>query len=459
MRKQKKTPRLSPAPPGPAKGPGIQSRALAERLRKVETSNITWLGDEFPVFWERGEGLYVYDVDGQDYLDMTAAFGVTALGHVPKSSQKAISDQSQRLIHGMGDVHPPAIKVELLERLAEIAPVDNPRITLGTGGSMATEIALKSVRLSTGKPGVLAFEGAYHGLTLGALGVVGHERFLSPFAGLAPPGFPRLPFPEINAEDCDPALVKALSDEVFEHAERIIETHKDEIGGIIIEPIQGRGGIRVAVPGFLTKLHAFCQHHNLLLICDEIFTGFYRTGPRFACDLENVRPDILLLGKALGGGMPIGACIGRQEIMDSFGPSTGEAIHTETFLGHPVVMATALSTLQTLESADRSGQIKDRGQELRRILWATLGQFPERFQPVHGRGLMLGIACCHKGKPDPALCKSMVGAALKSGIILLGGGIHGHVLQFTPAISIGSDEIVEVGKRLSETLARVFGRI
>jgi len=436
----------------PGVGPGPNSRALAERLRKVETSNVTWLSKDFPVFWEKGHGVFVEDVDGRSYLDMTAAFGVTALGHAPRESSDALRKQSERLVHGMGDVHPPAIKVEFLERLAAIAPVEEPRITLGTGGSMATEIALKSTYLATGRPGVLAFEGGYHGLTLGSLSVVGHEKFLTPFSGIANSGLPRIPFPESH----EGTTSEPGCEEVLEQTESMFKKYVDTVGGVIVEPIQGRGGIRIPPKGFLTGLRKLCSDRGVLLICDEILTGFHRTGPMFASEAEGIRPDLILLGKALAGGMPIGACVGTKTVMDSFGASTGEAIHTETFLGHPATMATALATLDAFERAPMQDIVETSGQKLASILRQTLGRHPDFFGEPVGRGLMWGVGCFNNGEPSPELTGRMVRASLGAGLIILGGGVHGHVLQFTPALTITDDEIAEMAARLDKAVKLVL---
>ena len=170
-------PEVRVPPPGPA------SRALTGRLRAVESRNITHVGDHWPIFWEEAAGSNVRDADGNVYIDLTAAFGVALLGHASPAVRFAIAEQSQRLIHGMGDIHPPTKKLELLERLDRISPWDDTRTVLATTGSEAVEIALKTARLASGRPGILAFEGGYHGLTLGSLAATARAHFRGPFTG------------------------------------------------------------------------------------------------------------------------------------------------------------------------------------------------------------------------------------------------------------------------------------
>ena len=183
-------PSLVAPPPGP------RSRAFAERLRAVESRNVTFLSDNFPVFWEEAAGANVRDVDGNVYIDFTGAFGVSLAGHRHPRVQRALVEQSERLIHGMGDVHPPAVKLSLLERLSTLAPWEDTRTVLGSSGSEAMEAALKTAELSTGRSGIIAFDGAYHGLTLGSLAVTARPDFRDRFRGRAHRGVTFAPFPQ-----------------------------------------------------------------------------------------------------------------------------------------------------------------------------------------------------------------------------------------------------------------------
>ena len=297
--------------------PGPRSRELAARLARVESRNVTCLTPE-PIFWERARGANVWDVDGNRYVDLGAAFGVANVGHAHPRVVSAVAGQAAALLHGMGDVHPSAVKVELLEALAGRFPGGGAaRAVLGSSGSDAVEVALKTAALATGRSGVVAFEGAYHGLALGALDATYRETFRAPFLA-------RLAGATAFARYGD-----------AEDVRRAAAACRAPVGAVLVEPVQGRGGERVPPPGFLAALRRLCDAQGWLLIADEVYTGFGRTGAWFACEHETVRPDLLCVGKGLASGMPISACIGRAEVMDSWPASLGEALHTQTFLGHP----------------------------------------------------------------------------------------------------------------------------
>jgi 4-aminobutyrate aminotransferase-like enzyme len=372
------------APPGP------ESRALARRLARVEARSVTWIAPDFPVFWTEALGANVRDVDGNVYVDLTAAFGVAGAGHRHPAITRSIDAQAGRLMHGMGDVHPPDRKVELLERLAGLAPWAQARGILASAGSEAVEIALKTAQLATGRTGLVAFEGGYHGLTLGALSVTGREDFRAPFQGRVPGSVQFVPFPDASGNDAaeaEGALARAL---------REAEAAGEPIAAVVVEPIQGRGGIRVPPPGFLARVRALAEAAGALVVFDEIFTGFGRTGALFALDHEGVRPDLLCLGKALGGGLPLSVCLGPPEVMDAWPASEGEALHTSTFLGHPVACAAALGFLDVLERERLVERASTEGERLRTRLEAALADHSDAVS-VRGRGLFIGVALKRAG--------------------------------------------------------------
>lgn len=443
--------------------PGSRSRALAARLGAVESRNVTWLGQDFPVFWERALGSNVRDADGNRYVDLTAGFGVAVPGHRHPKVVKAIREQAGRLAHGMGDVHPPEIKVELLEELARLVPVREPRIVLGGSGSEAVEIALKTARLHTGRPGVVAFTGAYHGLTYGALSVTDGERFRGPFEDQLQPHVLRAPFPHPfrpppslrGARDGDPgALSRAAVDEV----RRLLEAEEGAaVGAVLLEPIQGRGGDVVPPEGFLSELAGLCRERDLLLILDEIYTGFGRTGVGFACRREGVEPDLLCVGKALGGGMPISACVGAGPVMEAWPPSSGEAVHTSTFLGHPIACAAALACLEVIREEGLAERAALVGKRWRR----DLDELASRHACVgeaRGAGLMLGLDLVRPGEgraPAPGIARRVVVEALQRGWIVLAGGPAGNVLSFSPPLNVPEELLDRATGVLDEVLSAV----
>jgi 4-aminobutyrate aminotransferase-like enzyme len=410
---------------------------MAERLSKVESRNVTRLSPDFPVFWEEAKGANVRDVDGNIFLDLTGAFGVSSAGHTPPRVVEGIKDQAGRLIHGMGDVHPPAIKVEFLEALARLGPWPESRAVLGTSGTEAVEVALKTALLATGRPGVLAFEGAYHGLTLGSLATTHREDFRGPFLSRLYKGVRFAPFPDIW--DGERAIQKSLDKLRFYLREG---DGGDEVGAVIVEPIQGRAGVRIPPPGYLEALADLTWNAKALLIFDEIFTGLGRTGALFAFLHEGVVPDLICLGKGLGGGLPLSACVGPAKIMDAWPPSRGEAIHTSTFLGNPLACAAGLSFLEEMAAGDLVTRSRELGKTLLEGLSEALSPFPE-VADVRGRGLLLGIDFRDPEKRRPLKGKAVRAAllALQEGLLVLPAGSAGHVLELSPPLVVTEEQL------------------
>ncbi len=391
--------------------PGPRSLSLAERLARVESRNVTCVEPTPPIFWERARGANVWDVDGNRYVDLTSGFGVANTGHAHARIVRAVSEQADRLLHAMGDVHPAAVKVELLEALVRRYPGRVPaRAVLGSSGSDAVEAALKTALLASGRPGVVAFEGGYHGLSFGALDATWRPLFREPFAA-------RLPRATFFARYGD-----------VEDVRRALRDAPLPVGAILVEPVQGRGGERIPPEGFLTELRALCDEEELLLVVDEVYTGFGRTGRWFACEHEGVIPDLLCVAKGLSSGMPISACMGRAEVMDRWPPSGGEALHTQTFLGHPPSCAAALASLSVIEEqklVERAAEVGAAALERLRVL---LGSGPDT---PRGLGLLLAIECA-----TPVRAARACARALERGVIALPSGDDGRVVAITPPLSI-----------------------
>ncbi len=427
-------PHVTTPPPGP------RSRALAAELARWESPNVTYLADDFPVFWEEARGANVRDVDGNLYVDLTAAFAVAGIGHAHPRVVDAIRRQSARLLHGMGDVHPPAVKVELLRALAEAAPGGLTRSVLASSGAEAVEAALKTAVMATGKPRVLAFHGSYHGLTYRALSVSGREDFRAPFSAQLGPGavFVPFPYPYRSPFGRDPEEVCAATLRLVEHTLDTPGSASEGIGAILVEPIQARGGDVVPPDGFLPGLRRICDERGLLLVLDEVYTGFGRTGRWFACEHWGVVPDVMVVGKGLTGGFPFAACIGTDAVMERWPRSTGEAIHTSTFLGHPVGCAAALAAMSAL----REERLVERSAELGARMMARLAEAVAdhpRVGEVRGRGMMIGVEMVRdrgSREPAPELAGRLMVEGLRRGVILLGGGIHGSVLSLSPPFVI-----------------------
>jgi 4-aminobutyrate aminotransferase-like enzyme len=439
--------------------PGVRSRKLAKELRAHESRNVTYVSRGFPVFWERAQGANVWDVDGNRFLDLTSGFGVASLGFTPPEVVSAMKDQEQKLYHAMGDVHPTAEKAALCRKLSKLTfekwKLGAGKTILTNSGSEAVEAALKTAWLATQRRGVLAFTGGYHGLGYGALTVTGRSMFRTPFqeqladfATFMPfPNCQRCPFGASSREPsaCPPDCMNAF----LAQAEKPFAGKK--IGAILVEPLQGRGGEIVPPGWFLPVLRSLADQFGAVLIFDEIFTGFHRTGRRFACDRWNVQPDLLCLGKALTSGFPLAACVGRAKIMDQAWPeSTGEALHTSTFLGNPLGCRMALESLALLEAQPWSMRVEKLGAHLEKGLHA-LKTSSKHWGWTRGLGLMRGIeVIMDNGNPDPARAGKIVEAMLARGVILLSGGVEQNVLSFTPPFVITKEEVDFALKQLAE---------
>lgn len=444
--------------------PGPRSRALMEKLARFESRNVTFFNDEFPIFWECAEGGNVWDADGNRYLDMTSGFAVCGLGHGATAS--AMAEQAGRLVHGLGDVHPSPLKAELCEALSRVTferwSGETGKSLLCNSGSEAVEAALKTSLMHTGKPGVISFTGGYHGLGHGALETCGLPFFRDRFAGQLAKFGVRLPYPRCQScpfgitegfrlEGRDfPNCSSTCLEEIRTSLEKTIRQR--EIGCILVEPVQGRGGDVVPPRDFLPLLRAVCDEWKILLVLDEIYTGFHRTGRFFACEHSGVVPDIICLGKGLTGGFPLSACVGKAHVMDAWPRSSGEALHTSTFLGHPVGCAMALASIREHEKPGIAARAKQAGQLLR----AALPDIPGT--ALRGVGAMLGLEFFKSDRsPDPDSVANVVTQGLKQGLLVLGGGPDGNVLSFAPVFHLTPEEAEWTGHLIARILGKARG--
>jgi len=416
---------------------------------------------DWPVVWEKARGCRVWDVGGRSYLDLTAAFGVAAAGHANPRVVKAGRVQMGRLLHGMGDVHPHRAKADLVEALSARTwgrwiPGAEAKVILTGSGSEAVEAAMKTARLATGRAGLIAFEGGYHGLGYGALNVTHREHFRARFrdqlAGVA--GF--VPFPGCETCGCaDRAAGCGVLEGMRDRMDALAEERA--VGAVLVEPVQARGGIRVPPLGFLKLLREWCDQHGALLILDEIYTGFGRTGYWFACEREGVVPDVICLGKAMTGGFPMGACVGRSDLMDAAWPaSDGEAIHTSTFLGHPVGCAMALAQMAEVE---RCGLV-ERAAAMGEWLRGGLERWAKRAGRLRLRAVGMGLMAGWEVRwPDGRLAGDVVVKAMQrlagKGILVLPEGAGAEVMSLTPPLNIGRVELGRALGRIWETMQEV----
>lgn len=419
----------------------MESRRILGLLRRHESRNVTHVDQAsgWPIVWDSARGCTVRDVDGRRYLDLTAAFGVAAAGHANPRVVAAARAQAGRLLHGMGDVFPHGPKAELLAELSRVTFGRWPgrrraKSILTCSGSEAVEAAFKTARLATGRANVIAFEGAYHGLGYGALNATHREHFRSHFHDQLGGFVDFVPFPACETCSCRAGTCVAPG------LERRMDAlaRRRPVGAVIVEPVQARGGIRVPPPGFLRQLRDWCDRNGALLILDEIYTGFGRTGRWFACEREQVVPDLICVGKALTGGFPMGACVGEAGLMDRAWPeSQGEAIHTSTFLGHPVGCAMAVAQIREIEARGLPERAEQEGLVLRsqltRLAEAVRGL---RVRPV-GIGLMAGLEVRRPdGSPAGDVVVKLMHRLLEEGVLVLPEGDHAEVLGLTPPLVI-----------------------
>lgn len=403
-------PVLQTAIPGPA------SAAWTERLEQTECPGSTARranrlpGTGAPsIVWREALGSNVLDADGNVFVDLCAGFGVASVGHRNPAVARAGQAQLDVLPHAMGDAFPDVQRILLMEALTRVTGF--ARVALGSSGSDAIEVAFKTALLATGRTRVVAFRGGYHGLTSAPLAAIGYqtEARKGPFAGMLGSHVTIAPF---GGELPD------MSD----------------VAAVVVEPVQGRGGMRAGPPGWLAQVHRAARAAGALVIHDEVFCGLGRTGTLLAAEAEHddagraLRPDLLCLGKALGGGFPISACLGTEQVMDAWA-GYGAALHTQTFVGNPVGCAMASATLD-LVTRDRLPQ---RAARLGARWAAQLAAVPG-VKRVSGRGLMLGVHV------DDAAAVTY--RMLQRGWIVLPCGEHGEALGLTPPLTI-SEQLLD----------------
>jgi 4-aminobutyrate aminotransferase-like enzyme len=419
----------------------LTQRVLAD-LRAYESPNMLAIEPDgsWPIVWERARGTHVWDAEGRRYIDLTAAFGVAAAGHANPRVVAAGRRQMGRLPHAMGDVHPHALKAQLARELSRITferwsgGRHSGKTIFNNSGFEAVEAALKTALLATGRPRIIAFEGGYHGLGYGALNATHRPFFRAPFQTQLRKFGHFVPFPKTASD------VKKLKGQL------------KTCGAILVEPIQARGGINVPPTEFLPMLRSWCDQSGALLILDEIYTGFGRTGKWFACEETSTMPDLICLGKALTGGFPLSVCVGRADIIDrAWPPSKGEAIHTSTFQGNPVGCAMALAQIAEIRDKKLPQRAAQLGQFLLDILHSMLSGVSVE---IRGRGLMVGVELKNRdGSPATDRAFAAIKEMLRRGFILLPEGEHGNVISFTPPLTISRSELASAVRTLGKVIA------
>jgi 4-aminobutyrate aminotransferase len=400
---------------------------------------------------ESAEGAHLHTVDGRDVLDFGCGIGVTNLGHRHPAVVAAVHEQVDRLWHtSVTAFHPQMI--EAAAALVSVTPPSLDQVFLNNTGAEAVEGAIKLARRFTGRSDIIAFVGAFHGRTYGALSVTASKAAYRRGMGPLLPGVHHIRYPYCFRYCSHP------SDAVCDLVERDLEllfattTAPDTVAAILVEPVQGEGGYVVPPATFMPVLRKVCDEHGILLIADEVQSGFGRTGRMFAVEHTAVEPDIMCVAKALGNGMPIAATIARHRVMRAW----HEGEHGSTFGGNPVACAAAIAVIQTLsreripERAERLGR---KVMERARAWQAEISALAD----VRGLGLMIGLEFMHDGAPATALVDGIAAAALASGLLVLSCGIDGNVIRLIPPLTIPENEL-DAGLDILEGAMREVAR-
>ena len=411
------------------------------------------LGRYFVRDWSHGQGHRLFDTDGKAYLDFANGIAVTALGHTHPRVTAAIHAQVDKLIGPISAIGFTEPISRLADALAATFPAPLDSVMFLNSGSEAIDASLKLVRRVSGRPGIIAFRGGFHGRTWGALSVT--SSALNYRTGYLPalPGVYLAEFPAVYRDfggDEERAIASSMA------ALRSLvatEIPGSAVAGILIEPVQGEGGFNPAPPEFLRQLRAFCDEHGILLIADEVQSGYGRTGRMWAFEHAGIVPDVVVLAKSIANGLPLSAVVSSRDLQERW----GRGAHGSTYAGNPVACAAGLAVLETIRDEDLVANAAARGDELR----AGLGRIAaedDRIGDVRGPGMMIGVEFVRDRdtrEPDTALPDRLSGALADAGLLLLTCGRGHEVVRWIPPLDVSAAEISEAVEIFGETLASI----
>jgi len=395
-------------------------------------------GNVYPVYVERAKNAELWDVEGKRYIDFGTGIAVCNTGHSHPKIVAAVKAQLDKFSHTCVMINPYESAVELAEKLTEIAPGDSEKKAIFvTTGAEAVENCVKIARAHTGRRGVIAFNGGFHGrtnLTMALTGKISpYKHLFGPFAGdIYHAPFP-MAFHDVSVKDS----LKAIEN-LFK-----VDIAPSDVAAIIVEPVQGEGGFYAAPTEFLQALRQLCDQHGIVLIADEIQTGFGRTGKMFSFEHANVEADLMTMAKGIAGGFPIAAVVGKSEIMDA--PLPGGL--GGTYGGSPVGCVSALAVLEVMEEENLIQRASLIGSIFNEHLTSLKSASPDLIGEVRHQGAMIALELVVDGdadKPNTELTQAIIGKAAEHGLILLACGFYGNVIRFLPALTI-SDEIISEG--------------
>ena len=413
--------------------PGPRSAAILARKEQVVADPLSVY---VPVVAAEGRGATLTDVDGNTFIDFTGGVGCLAVGHAHPRIVAAAQEQMQRFAHTDFTVVPYEPYIELAERLCALAPIDAPtKAAFFNAGAEAVENAVKFARAYTKRPAVIAFEGGFHGRTLLAVTLTSkthpYKAGLGPFA----PEVYRVPF----ANDYrGPTAAEALA--ALERA-LVTQVAVEQVAAIVIEPVQGEGGFVVSPPEFMAGIRSLCDEHGIVLVVDEVQTGFARTGRMFAIEHFDVEPDLMVVAKSIAGGLPLSGVLGRAEIMDA----PDDSAVGGTFVGNPVAQAAGLAVLDVIEDEGLVTRASAIGDTLRERMLSWQERFPQ-VGDVRGLGAMLAIELVRDPvtkQPAPELATAVAEHAMGQGLLLLKSGIHSNCIRVLVPLVISDAELDE----------------
>ncbi len=412
--------------------PGPRSREILDRKERVIADPLSIY---IPVVIERGQGATITDVDGNTFIDFTGGVGCLNVGHSHPRVVEAAQEQLERFSHTDFTIVPYEVYVQLAERLCELAPIPNAKAAFFNAGTEAVENAIKFARVHTGRPAVIAFEGGFHGRTLLSLSLTSkthpYKAGLGPFA----PEVYRVPFPnDYRGPDSETALA------ALERA-LVTQVAAETVAAIVIEPVQGEGGFVVAPREFMQGVRRLCDEHGIVMVVDEVQTGFGRTGKLFAIEHYEVTPDLITVAKSIAMGMPLSGVIGKAEIMDA----PGDSAIGGTYVGNPVAQAAALAVLDVIGEEDLCARASVIGDAMRTRMDSWRERFPA-IGDVRGLGAMLAIELVRDPatkEPDAETATAIVEEAARNGLLLLKSGIYSNCIRVLAPLTLSDAELDE----------------
>ncbi len=412
--------------------PGPRSREILDRKERVVADPLSVY---LPVVIDHARGATLTDVDGNTFLDFTGGVGCLNVGHSHPRVVEAAQEQLEKFSHTDFTIVPYEVYITLAERLCDLAPIENAKAAFFNAGTEAVENAVKFARVHTGRPAVIGFEGGFHGRTLLSLTLTSkthpYKAGLGPFA----PEVYRVPFPnDYRGPDAKTAL------EALERA-LITQVAAETVAAIVIEPVQGEGGFVVAPKEFMQGVRRICDKHGIVMVVDEVQTGFGRTGKLFAIEHYDVEPDLITVAKSIAMGLPLSGVIGKAEIMDA----PGDSAIGGTYVGNPVAQAAALAVLDVIGEEDLCARASVLGETMRARMEGWQGRFPQ-IGDVRGLGAMLAIELVQDpGTKEPAadLATVVVEEASRNGLLLLKSGIYSNCIRVLSPLTLSDAELDE----------------